>query len=291
MLDKNTFKLSAAEKEQRDLKFSRLKKRYKNYKDPWGFNIETVKNVLILLLPFYKKYFRVRVFGIENIKDEPYMVVSNHTGQVPIDGALITMAMAYEVEKPRVLHAMIERFMVGLPFIGDITCQTGSVLGDRENCKWLLKNGESILVFPEGVRGINKNTFHFYELQKFSNGFFRIAMQTKTKILPVTVIGAEEMFPFVVHAKRLAKKLGLPNLPISANIFPLPSPIDIYFGEPIEVPEGIESEATDADIRKYVYNVEKQIKKNIKTGLKNRREFFNWIRFPLKNFIKDKKYD
>ncbi len=112
--------------------------------------------------------------------------------------------------------------MAKFPFLGDVSAQTGSILGDRENCKWLLNKKESILVFPEGVRGVSKNTNHFYELQKFTNGFYRIALDSKTKILPVTVVGAEEMFPFVYHAKKLGSALGLPTLPLSANLFPLP---------------------------------------------------------------------
>lgn len=286
MLDKITLKLSQKDKEKKDEAFEKLEQRYKDYSDPWGFNIKTAKTAMDVVLPIYRHYFRVRVFGLENVKDVPYMVVSNHTGQVPIDGVLITMAFALELEKPRILHSMVERFMAGLPFVGDLSAQTGSILGDRENCKWLLNQNESILVFPEGVRGINKNTKNFYELQRFSNGFFRIALQAKTPILPISVVGAEEMFPLVFNAKTLAKKMGLPNLPISANLFPLPSPIDIYIGEPYYPDENISPEAPDSEIRKHVYQIEKQIKKNISIGLNSRREFFDWLRSPVSEFIK-----
>jgi 1-acyl-sn-glycerol-3-phosphate acyltransferase len=239
-----------------------------------------------IILPIYKNYFKVRVFGLENIKDEPYMIVSNHTGQVPIDGMLITMAMAYELDNPRVVHSMIERFMAGLPFVGDLTAQTGSILGDRANCKWLLSKGESILVFPEGVRGINKSTKDFYKLQNFSSGFYRIALQSQSKILPISVVGAEEMFPVVFQAAELGKKFGLPNLPLPLNLFPLPSPIDIYIGKPIEVPSDVSFDAPEKEIRPKVEEVENAIKENIKIGLEQRREFLNWLREPVNNFLK-----
>lgn len=286
MLDQKAFRLSDDEKAQKEIVFKKLRERYRDYRDPWGFKIDTVHKAIDCIYPIYKKYFKVRVFGAENIKNEPYIFVSNHTGQVPIDGALITLAVAFETSPPRILHSMVERFMAKFPFLGDVSAQTGSILGDRENCKWLLDKGESILVFPEGVRGVSKNTNHFYELQKFTNGFYRIALDSKTKILPVTVVGAEEMFPFVYHAKKLGKALGLPTLPISANLFPLPSPIDIYFGEPIEIPDGVSIEATDKVIRPQVYEIEKIIKKQLHDGLANRRPFFDGIRRPLKNFFK-----
>lgn len=285
MLDKISLQLSSADKARKAQVFSDLKARYENYRDPWGFNLNTIKKALSLLLPIYKNYFKVRVFGIENIKNEPYMLVSNHTGQVPIDGALITMAMAYEVEKPRVVHSMIERFMAGLPFIGDLSAQSGSILGDRANCKWLLEQGESILVFPEGVRGINKSTKNFYKLQKFSSGFYRIALSSRVKILPISVIGAEDMFPVVFQAKSLGKRLGLPSFPIPLNIFPLPSPIDIYIGKPIEVNPDLTSESQETELRPSIAEVENIIESNIKLGLKNRRNFLDNYRIPLQKFM------
>lgn len=285
MFDKISLSLSDEDKKLKDDAFQLLKEKYLSYSDPWGFDIGTIGKALDVIFPLYRNYFRVRAFGLENIKDEPYMLVSNHTGQLPIDGVLITTALAVEKKPPRVIHSMIERFMAQFPFLGDVTAQTGSILGDRENCKWLLDKKESILVFPEGVRGISKNTTDFYKLQTFSNGFYRIALESKVKILPIAVIGAEEMFPFVVHAKKIGKFLGLPSLPILSNLVPLPSPIDIYFGEPIELPSDISPEAKDEAIRVEVEKIEKIIKEKIEYGLEQRRPFADKIRKPISEML------
>lgn len=265
--------------------FSELRERYKDYKDPWGFNLELCEKAFRKLLPVYRSYFRVRVFGAENVQNHSYIVASNHTGQVPIDGMLITMAFLIDVAPPRILRAMVERFMAQLPFIGDLTAQTGSILGDRANCAYLIDHGESILVFPEGVKGISKNTPDYYRLRHFSEGFYRIALQKKTPILPVCVIGAEEMFPFVFHSKKLAKLLKLPALPLSANFVPLPSPIDIHIGKEIPIPDHLEEEATDKEIKENVFHIENTIKRMIISGLKNRRPFFDPIRKPISKFV------
>lgn len=289
MFEHFNLSLSEEDKEKKEHAFQQLQKRYRNYRDPWGFKLSTVKKTMDIIYPLYKNYFKVRVFGAENLKDIPYIFVSNHTGQIAIDGALISLAAAMETKPPRILHSMVERFLPKLPFLGDITAQAGAILGDRENCKWLLKNGESILVFPEGVKGIAKNTTHFYELQTFTHGFYRIALSSRTKIVPVTVVGAEEMFPFVFHARKLGKALGLPALPLSLNYIPLPSPIDIYFGEPIDVPDDIDEQAPDKDIRPHIYDIEKVIKKQLAQGLKNQRPFFDPIKKPIQSFIKKRK--
>jgi 1-acyl-sn-glycerol-3-phosphate acyltransferase len=267
------FELSQDDEEKIDEIFSHLRVRYKNYSDPWGFNLELCEKVIKKLMPIYRNYFRVRVFGGEKLEDHPYIVVSNHTGQLPIDAMLMTIAFVIDVKNPRILRAMIERFMAQLPFLGDLTAQTGSILGDRANCQYLLDNGESILVFPEGARGISKNTKDFYKLQSFPQGFFRIALQKHTDVLPCAVIGAEEMFPFVFQAKSIAKLLALPSLPISANLLPLPSPIDIYIGDAYSVPKELSADAPDKDLQEHIFQIENQIKTMIMTGLENRRSF------------------
>jgi 1-acyl-sn-glycerol-3-phosphate acyltransferase len=265
--------------------FSELRVRYRNYKDPWGFNLDLCEEFLKKLLPVYRSYFKVRVFGAENVKDHSYIVTSNHTGQLPIDAMLITIAFAFDIAPPRILRAMVERFMAQLPFIGDFAAQTGAILGDRSNCEYLIDHGESILVFPEGVRGISKNTPDFYKLRSFSEGFYRIALQKKTPILPICVIGAEEMYPFVFHSKKLAKLLKVPALPLSPNLVPLPSPIDIYIGKEIPIPQHLEVEATDKEIKENVYHIENTIKRMIITGLKNRRPFFDTLRKPISKYV------
>ena len=265
--------------------FEVLRVQYQDYRDPWGFNLELCEKTLRTLLPVYRRYFKVRVFGAEHVSDIPYIAVSNHTGQIPLDGMLITMAFIMDVQPPRVLRAMVERFMAQLPFLGDFAAQTGSILGDRINCQYLLNHGESILVFPEGVRGVSKNTTQFYKVQSFTQGFYRIALQQHTPILPIAVVGAEEMFPFVWHVKSLAKLLKVPALPLTANAFPLPSPIDIHIGKPIEVPSDLSPEAPDKDIKEQVMRVEGQVKKLLAVGLKHRRPFVDKLRKPLSKLI------
>lgn len=265
--------------------FKELHLRYKDYKDPWGFNLELCENTLRRLLPLYRSYFKVQVFGQENVENKPYLVVSNHTGQIPLDGMLITVAFAFDISPPRMLRGMVERFLAQMPFLGDLTAQTGSILGDRLNCEYLIDHGESILVFPEGAKGISKNTPDYYKLRPFSQGFYRIALQKKTPILPICVIGAEEMFPLVFHAKKLATMLKIPSFPISANLIPLPSPIDIYIGKEIPIPEHMSLESNDKEIKENVYHIENTIKRMIVHGLKNRRPFFDFIRKPASKFL------
>lgn len=252
-----------------------LKERYIDAHDPWGLDPKRAISDLKTIWPFYQYYFNVKVHGSELVENKPYMVISNHTGQIPIDGLLICTAFATNIENPRILRPLIERFLTSLPFLGRWSSEGGAVLGDRNNCLNLLKRGESVLIFPEGVKGIAKNSKDFYKLQRFTRGFLRMAIAANVEILPIAVVGAEEFFPFVFHLKRIAKFLKLPALPLSVNLFPLPSPVDIYIGKPYSLPKGLSAEALDEDLEVHLTNIEQMIQQLTDDGLKKRRTMLN----------------
>lgn len=264
------------------LKFEKLEKalneRYLKNQDPWGLEPRRVLSDLKLLWPFYKFYFDVRLHGAEKIQDQPYMVVSNHTGQIPIDGLLICTAFSMELEKPKFLRPLVERFLTSMPFLGRWSNESGAVLGDRINCMNLLKRGESILVFPEGVKGIAKNSKDHYKLQRFSKGFLRMAIASKVAILPIAVVGAEDFYPYVFQLKKIAKFLNLPAFPLSLNLFPLPSPVDIYVGDPYLLPNTLHPEALDEELEPYLILLQKRIEELTQEGLKNKRSFLSRIK-------------
>jgi 1-acyl-sn-glycerol-3-phosphate acyltransferase len=261
-----------------DLLKIQLEKKYLNSPDPWGLLPEKVINDLKILWPLYRYYFDVKLHHQDLIADRPYMVISNHTGQIPIDALLICTAFATELNNPRILRPLVERFLTSLPFLGRWSGEAGAVLGDRHNCLNLLKRNESVLIFPEGVKGIAKQTSNYYHLQPFTKGFLRMAIAAKVEILPIAVVGAEEFFPFVYQLKNIAKFLGLPALPLSPNLFPLPSPVDIYVGEPYTLPSELSPDALDDELAPHLFHIEKEIDRLTQEGLKNRRTILTRIK-------------
>ncbi|GAB4412016.1 MAG: hypothetical protein OHK0056_16660 [Bacteriovoracaceae bacterium] len=260
--------------EHLDKVFEYFRSIYPDGEDPWGLNLKKTRKSIEYIWPIYKNYFKTRVFGKENVQDKPYIVISNHTGQIAIDGMLICTAFATEIDPPRILRSMVERFFTAIPFIGTWAAEGGAVLGDRQNCLNLLQRGQSILAFPEGVKGIAKSTPDYYQLQRFTRGFFRMAMTAGVDILPCAVIGAEEMFPWVYQAKGFAKMFGLPAAPLSPHYFPLPSPVDIHIGQAYQIPHDLSPEAPDELIDPHVEKIKDQVQEMIKKGLESRRPFF-----------------
>ena len=239
--------------------------------DPWGFNADTNKIVYSLFSSAYHKYFRVKTNGIENVPETgPVLIIANHSGQLPIDGALIGFAMGTRKKSPRLCRAMIERFFPTVPFLGNFLNQVGAVLGDPINCARMLENGEAIVVFPEGIRGSGKLFKDRYQLARFGNGFVHLAMKHNTPIIPVGVVGCEETIPAVADIKPLAKLLGVPYIPV-AFPFPLPAKVTLNFGKPIHFDN---EDLTEEQVTRRVEKVKSAINDLIAKGLEEREGIY-----------------
>jgi 1-acyl-sn-glycerol-3-phosphate acyltransferase len=219
-----------------------------------------------------KKYFSTEVFSAENIPAGRVLLISNHSGQLPLDGAMLGLSMVLEAEPPRVARAMVEKWAPTLPFVAPFFARIGQVVGTPENCKRLLAAGETIMVFPEGVRGLNKTFDKKYQLQEFGTGFMRIALETQTPILPVAVIGAEEQAPAFFDFKAAAKLIGFPALPITVVPFPLPVKYHLWFGAPLRFSGSPDDD--DMELERKVREVKGQIQALIEKGLQDRKGIF-----------------
>lgn len=238
--------------------------------DPWGVNPDTLKASLASTIWLYRKYFRVATHGIQNVPPGRCLLIGNHSGQIPIDGMLIATSVLLERDPPRLVRGMVERWAPALPFVSTFFSRSGQVTGDVHNAKILLESDECVMVFPEGVGGSGKTIFHRYELQKFGTGFVRLAMETKTPIIPIGVIGCEEMLPSLSKLEPLSKALGIPYIPVLPTPFPLPTKVTIRFGEPILF-EGNPDEP-DAETHQKVEKVKNAIRAELDEGLKARGE-------------------
>lgn len=248
--------------------------------DPFGLQPTFVRYVLPFARTVIERYFRVQTFGIENIPDGRVLVVSNHSGQIPIDGLVIVTTCVLERRPPRLLRTMIEKWVPNLPFLSYMFARCGQVVGTPENCRRLLGRDEGILVFPEGVRGVSKTFDKRYQLASFGLGFMRLALEYDTPIVPMAVIGAEEQAPALHNSRRIARVLGLPGFPITPTfpwlgplgLIPLPVRYRLYFGEPLR----FEGNPDDVDkvINKKVEVVRDAIKGLIQRGLDERSSVF-----------------
>ncbi|HET6611485.1 MAG TPA: lysophospholipid acyltransferase family protein [Kofleriaceae bacterium] len=245
--------------------------------DPFGLSRKSLRYAVLLSRWLYRDYFRTEVTGIDNLPGHGrVLLVANHSGQLPFDGLVIGAAAFFDKSPPRIVRSMIEKFVPTLPFASTVLSRWGQITGTPENCRRLLESEEAILVFPEGVRGISKGFSQRYKLQEMGLGFMRLALETKTPIVPVAVIGGEEQAP-AINFKRVAKLMGLPALPVVpyppfVPILPLPVKYRLYFGEPLT----FEGDADDDDevLAAKVQAVKSRIRSMLHLGLRARKHVF-----------------
>jgi 1-acyl-sn-glycerol-3-phosphate acyltransferase len=219
--------------------------------DAYGMNPVWMRRVLLPMALLYRYYFRVEVSGIDRLPAGRVLVIGNHAGQLPFDGMMLNLALLMEAQPPRIARSMGEYWIPQLPWVNVLASRTGTLVGTPQNCIHMLENGECVVAFPEGVRGMNKLFSQRYQLQRFGTGFMRLALETDTPIVPVAIVGSEEQHPSFANLEGVARMFGAPALPITPTfpwlgplgLLPLPVKYRIYFGEP----QRFDGEASDED--------------------------------------------
>lgn len=240
-------------------------------RDPWGFDKDKSKYVFAAMKRLYDDYFRVTTNGLENVPAQGrVLLIGNHSGQLPMDGVLVAMAVATREHGPRMARAMVERFFPTVPFVGSLLNHMGAVVGDPHNCQRMLHNEEAIIVFPEGVRGSGKPFRQRYELQRFGRGFMHLAIKHRTPVVPIGIVGCEETMPSLANIDPLAKLLGLPYFPLALPV-PLPARVTLNFGAPLMFEDDVTSEK---DVAACVERVKDAIRDQIAQGLAARESVF-----------------
>jgi 1-acyl-sn-glycerol-3-phosphate acyltransferase len=224
--------------------------------DEFGFDPDFTARVQGVALWLYRNYWRVEVEGIENVPAHGRaLLVANHAGIIPYDGAMIRTAIVAEHPRPRHARMLVVDWAFAMPFTNMLLVKTGNVLAHPDNATALLERDELVGVFPEGVKGAAKPYRDRYRVGRFGRGgFVQVALRTGSPIIPVAVVGSEELHPVMFDLQPLARMLGLPTIPITptfpwlglAGLIPLPSKWFIAFGKPIEVARFGSEGANDA---------------------------------------------
>ncbi len=213
--------------------------------DLYGFDRELTEQVLLpLARPLYQHYWRVRAVGLENVpSDSGALIVANHGGTLPFDAIMTKVALLDEHPAHRHLRELAADLALRVPIVGPLARKTGNTLAHEDDARRLLTAGELVGVWPEGFKGIGKLYRDRYKLQRFGRGgFVSVALRSQVPIIPVAIIGAEEIYPMLANVQFLARLFGFPYVPITAQfpllgplgLLPLPSKWVIDFGEPID---------------------------------------------------------
>ena len=213
--------------------------------DRLGMHPDWVRASVAAARPFYDLYFRVTSHDIANVPTSgPVILAANHSGTLPLDGAMLYTDLVQGLDPPRVPRIVADTFVPMLPFVFTLFSRIGVVAGNRATVHRLLDDGELLVVFPEGTPGIGKPYRDRYRLAEWRVGHAELALAHSAPIVPVAIIGAEEQWPQLARINSI-KLFGAPYLPVPATPLPLPVHYHIWYGAPIHLHELCAPEAVD----------------------------------------------
>ena len=248
--------------------------------DPFGLDPKLRQRVLPAARFLHDRYWRIEVTGSRHVPTSgPALLVANHSGAIPFDGAMIVTAV--ELRRQRRLRFLYDRFVENLAPVAGFYNKMGGAVATRENAVALLQAGELLLVFPEGVPGVAKSFGDRYQLRPFSPGFARLALALDVPIVPVAVVGAEEIYPVVGRAEGVGRILGVPYVPVTPffpllgalGALPLPTKWFIRFGKPIRL-EAEEGEARWQRARHEAIRLRRTVQEMVVRLKRRRRSVF-----------------
>jgi 1-acyl-sn-glycerol-3-phosphate acyltransferase len=263
-----------------------LARRGANYQvDEFGFDPQWTESFLSVFEVLYRDYWRVETTGVENVPATGRaLLVANHAGVLPWDGTMIKTAVFAEHSHPRHVRALVASMFLGMPVLSWFLRRTGQTVGHPDDTRRLLERDELVLVFPEGVRGTGKPFKDRYRLRRFGRGgFVATAIRSGAPIIPVSVVGSEEIYPMVADVAPLARFFGLPYFPVTPfwpwlgplGMIPLPSKWRIEFHAPIHVEEHPPEAADDQNlVMALADEVRDTIQQGIYDNLRRRRGVF-----------------
>jgi 1-acyl-sn-glycerol-3-phosphate acyltransferase len=212
--------------------------------DEWGRSEHMREIARRIYGPLYRSWHRVEWEGLDKIPTEGgALLVSNHAGAIPSDAPAIMHGIEEELGRP--VYGLADEIFKTLPLVGTMWSRVGGVLAHPDNAYRLLREQQQLaLVFPEGTKGTGKTYAERYQLRRFGRGgFVQIAMRAGAPIIPIAVVGSEEAMPILWKSQGLAKLLGVPYVPVTANMFAfgplgvlaLPAKIKIRVLDPVHL--------------------------------------------------------
>lgn len=212
--------------------------------DPIGLDPVIAEMAWHLTNYLYFEYFRVEVEGVENLpQDGGVLLAANHGGAaLPYDAMMLTTAVTNEMAVPRRPRIMATEIFNSTPTLSHLYRKVGGVYASRADAAYLLEEGRMVGVFPEGVRAFQKPFSQAYQVQRFGRGgFLTMAERYGAPVVPVAIVGSDEVHPAVFSSQLLARFVRLiwpsqrvEEMAVYLNLIPLPIRWRVRFLEPIQ---------------------------------------------------------
>jgi len=188
----------------------------------------------------YRWWWRIEVIGRERLpRRGPVLVIANRGGSLmPYEAFMLARAFTSGHDNGRIARPLVDEWLMRLPVVGPALASLGGLPATTTGARAALGNGAMAIAFPEGPGAVAKPFSRRYRLAPFARGsLLRLAAEMSAAIVPVAIIGADEVHPVLWRLEGLGRMLGLPALPITPALVPLPTKWTVHVGEPLHVPQ------------------------------------------------------
>ena len=250
--------------------------------DPFGLDHAFRMSWLPAARFFFERYWRIEVSGMEHVPATgSALIAANHSGAVPADAFMLALALELRHPERRCLRVLYDKFVDGLPLVGPVYNRLGGVSASFANAERLLRRGEIVGLFPEGVAALEKRWTERYQLRPFRSGTARLSVRTGSPIVPVAIVGAEEAYPVVARLYRAGCVIGVPWIPVTplfplcglAGALPFPTKWHMRFCAPIE-PPSLDGRSEEDAVRELTGSLREAIASALGDLLAKRRSIF-----------------
>lgn len=176
-----------------------------------AFDPKLARKVAKLYLPVLETYHRAKWFGLENIPDEVFLGVGNHTGMHFMPESLLWLAKYHSgdhyIPMLTLIHHMTHHLgrMVKLP-----VNELGFLEARRDNALTALQSGFAVTVYPGGDRDVARTFFDRNKIDFFDHyGYVRLAIKAQVPILPIVGCGGGETLFVINNGEKIAEFTGL----------------------------------------------------------------------------------
>lgn len=213
--------------------------------DDFGFDPQALEQVDPLLEFLHERYFRVETHvPVACDIEGPVLFVSNRSGALPWDAVMLSYVLERQFPECKRPRFLVDDTVLGIPFARSGLARLGGIRACRENLDQLLARGHSVVSFPEGARGAARRFQDRYRLGRFGRGgVIRAALENAVPLIPVGIVGGEEIYPLLYRAEAWGALFGLPFVPITPTFpllgplgaIPLPAKWVITVGQPLDL--------------------------------------------------------
>ena len=175
------------------------------------FDHKKAQKLAKAVLPVAEMYHRAKWLGLENIPEEVFLGVGNHTGMHFMPESVLWVAKYQNEERSipmlTLIHHMAHRLanMLKMP-----VNELGLLEATRQNALDALRAGYAVTVYPGGDRDVARPFSDRHNINFFDHlGYVKMALKAQVPILPIVGCGGGETLFVLNSGEKIAEWTGL----------------------------------------------------------------------------------